>query len=146
MLTCNLLLFFIITFFFFITKLKINKSTFYKWYDKYEKEGFDGLKRKKSNRSGSWNKINESDRDKVVELALEKPELSSRELAWHITDTYRYYISESSVYRILKANGLITTPSFRIMSASDSFHDKICNVSGVCELLILNWYMRIIRI
>ena len=49
-----------------------------------------------------WNKINLADRDKVVEIALERPELSSRELAWHIIDKYSYYISESSVYRILK--------------------------------------------
>ena len=55
-----------------------------------------------------WNKINLADRDKVVEIALERPELSSRELAWHIIDKYSYYISESSVYRILKLNGLIT--------------------------------------
>jgi len=46
----------------------------------------------------------------VVEIALELPELSTRKLAWHIIDKYSYYISESSVYRILKLNGLITTP------------------------------------
>jgi putative transposase len=46
----------------------------------------------------------------MVEITLERPELSSRELAWHIIDKYSYYISESSVYRILKLNGLITTP------------------------------------
>jgi|TARA_B110000090_G_C13369689_1_gene441536 putative transposase len=44
-------------------------------------------------------------------MAIEKPELSFRELAWDITDKHNYYISESSVYRILKENGLITTPS-----------------------------------
>ena len=69
----------------------------------------------------------------MVEIALEKPELSSREVAWHITDNYKYYISESSVYRILKANGLITTPSFRIMSASDSFHDKTTAVNQMWQ-------------
>ncbi len=107
-----------------LRELKVNKTTFYKWYNDYLEKGYDGLARKQSKLKTSWNTINPSDRDKVVEIALEKPELSSRELAWHITDTYRYYISESSVYRILKSNGLITTPSFRIMSASDSFHDK----------------------
>jgi len=107
-----------------LRELKVNKTTFYNWYNCYIKDGYDGLARKKSSRSGSWNRINESDRDKVVEIALEKPELSSRELAWHITDKYGYYISESSVYRILKANGLISLPSFRVMSASDKFHDQ----------------------
>jgi len=69
----------------------------------------------------------------LIEIALEKPELSSRELAWYITDRYKYYISESSVYRILKANGLITTPSFRVMSASDSFHDKTTAVNQMWQ-------------
>lgn len=114
-------------------QLKVNKTTFYYWYKAYRKEGFDGLARKSAKRKEVWNKINEADRDKVVEIALERPELSSRELAWHITDKYCYYISESSVYRILKENGLITTPSFRVMSASDSFHDKTSAVNQMWQ-------------
>lgn len=116
-----------------LRELKVNKTTFYKWYNDYLEKGYDGLARKQSKLKTSWNTINPSDREKVVEIALEKPELSSRELAWHITDTYRYYISESSVYRILKSNGLITTPSFRIMSASDSFHDKTTTVNQMWQ-------------
>jgi len=107
-----------------LNQLKVNKTTFYKWYNAYLQAGYNGLARKASRRKGSWNRINDADRDTVVEIALSKPELSPRELAWNITDAYNYYISESSVYRILKENGLITTPSFRVMSASDSFTDK----------------------
>ena len=116
-----------------LKELKLNKTTFYNWYNSYLEKGYDGLARKRSKRQGTWNKINISDRNKVVEIALEKPELSSRELAWHITDTYSYYISESSVYRILKANGLISVPSFAIVSASDSFHDKTSRVNQMWQ-------------
>jgi putative transposase len=116
-----------------LRQLKINKSTFYNWYNEYLRNGYDGLTRKKVNRQTSWNQISDADRDKVVEIALEKPELSSRELAWYITDNYKYYISESSVYRILKANGLITVPAFRIMSASDSFYDKTTTVNQMWQ-------------
>ena len=56
-----------------LKELKVNKSTFYKWYNRYRSEGKQGLQRKK-NPVVSWNKINEADRDKVVEIALEKPE------------------------------------------------------------------------
>jgi len=112
-----------------LKELKVNKTTFYKWSKSYLDKGYDGLVRKQSSQKYSWNRINEADRDKVVEIALEKPVLLSRVLAWHITDTYSYYVRESSVYRILKANGLITTPSFRVMSASDSFHDKTTYVN-----------------
>ena len=67
-----------------LKELKINKTTFYNWYNLYTQRGFEGLARKKSERVGTWNKINIVDRDKVVEIALEKPELSSREVAWHL--------------------------------------------------------------
>lgn len=107
-----------------LKQLKVNKTTFYNWYNAYLNQGFEGLARKKSSKKPVWNKIAPADRDKVVEISLENPELSPRELAWSITDKYNYYISESSVYRILKENGLITTPSFRVMSASDEFYDK----------------------
>jgi len=56
-----------------LEELKINKTTFYNWYNSYAQQGFEGLKRKKSDRIGTWNKINNEDRDKVVEIALEKP-------------------------------------------------------------------------
>lgn len=46
-----------------LRELKINKTTFYIWYKAYNEKGYDGLARKKSERSGSWNKINEADRD-----------------------------------------------------------------------------------
>jgi len=57
----------------------------------------------------------------IVEVALDRPDLTPRELAWHITDTHDYFVSESSVYRILKAHDLITSPQFTVMRASDKF-------------------------
>ncbi len=57
----------------------------------------------------------------MVEVALDQPELTPRELAWHLTDTYEYFISESSVYRILKCHDLVTSPQFVVMSAADAF-------------------------
>ena len=116
-----------------LRELKLNKTTFYNWYRAYSEGGYEALARKPSERKSSWNRINQVDRDKVVEIALEQPELSPRQVAWYITDTFSYYISESSVYRILKANGLISTPSFRIMSASDSFHDKTTHVNQMWQ-------------
>jgi putative transposase len=116
-----------------LRELKVNKTTFYNWYKAYKEGGYDGLKRKRSKQVVSWNRINEADRDKVVEISLEKTEMSSREIAWYITDTYRYYLSESSVYRILKSHGLVSTPSFRIMSAGDSFRDKTTRVNEMWQ-------------
>ena len=60
----------------------------------------------------------------MVEVALEKPELSARELAWHITDNEGWFISERSVYRILRAYDLVTSPAYIVMSAADEFKHK----------------------
>jgi hypothetical protein len=54
----------------------------------------------------------------------EEPELSPRELAVRFTDTQRYFVSEASVYRLMKACDLVTSPAFAIIKAADEFHEK----------------------
>jgi transposase InsO family protein len=56
-----------------------------------------------------------------VETALEHPEKSPRELSCYITDKRGYYISESTVYRILKAHDLVTSPLYTVISAHEKF-------------------------
>ena len=70
-----------------LEELGINRSTFYEWYRNYLENGFEGLKPKVPDRKSFWNKIPNKERNKVVELALERTDLSPRELAFHITDT-----------------------------------------------------------
>ena len=107
-----------------LEELGINRSTFYQWYRNYLEIGFEGLKPKVPNRKSFWNKIPDRERNKVVELALEKTELSPRESAYHITDNQGWFISESSVYMILKERGLITSPAWIVMAAADEYKDK----------------------
>ena len=57
----------------------------------------------------------------VVGLALKEPELSPRELAIAFVDQQQYFVSEASVYRLLKAHDLITSPAFILMKAADHF-------------------------
>jgi transposase InsO family protein len=57
-------------------------------------------------------------------MALDQPELSPRELAVTFTDERAYFISEASVYRLLKAHDLITSPAFTVIKAGDEFKDK----------------------
>ena len=60
-------------------------------------------------------------REAILELALEKPELSPRELAVTYTDEQACFVSESTVYRLLKAHDLITSPAYILMEARDKF-------------------------
>ena len=80
-----------------------------------------GLKTRAKLQGVTGTVIPDSVRKLVVEVALDRPDLTPRELAWHITDIHDYYVSESSIYRILKAHDLITSPQFTAMSASDKF-------------------------
>jgi len=64
----------------------------------------------------------------VIELASEVPELFPRELAHGMIDQNGYFISESSVYRILKSRGLITSPAYIVMRACDKFKDTTTRV------------------
>ena len=110
-------------------ELGINKSTFYNWYGQYLKEGNDGLAPKTAVRNSYWNKIPDQVRNQVIELALELPDKSPRELAYHMIDVKHYYISDSSVYRILKKQGLITSPAHILMQESNEFKDKTTRVN-----------------
>jgi transposase len=87
------------------------KSTFYSWYQRYLAAGFDGLQDKASTRRAGWNRIPKAMQDQILELALERTDLSPRELAFRFTDENRYFVSDSSVYRLLKAADLITSPA-----------------------------------
>src|SRR5215471_14010945 len=60
----------------------------------------------------------------TLQLALDEPALSPRELAVRFTDKENYFVSEASVYRLLKAHDLITSPAFVVIKAADAFKDK----------------------
>jgi putative transposase len=64
---------------------------------------------------------------------LEHEELSSRELAYHIIDNHKWYISESSVYRILKRAGLITSLAHIVMSAANEFETKTRRINEMWQ-------------
>jgi transposase len=79
-------------------------SSFYEWYKRYQEEGYEGLAPLHRTFRRFWHAIPEWERQRVVEVAREYPEKPCREVAFHITDNEGYFISESSVYRILKAH------------------------------------------
>ena len=116
-----------------LREIGLNKSTFYNWYKVYSEKGVDGLAPCKRTSNRQWNTIPQEQKNLVVELALEFPELSSRELAYKLTDEQQIFISESSVYRILKGRGLITTPEHIFLSASDEFKNKTCFVNEMWQ-------------
>ncbi len=104
-----------------LQELDVPRSSFYRWYGAYLEEGEEGLIDKRPQPRQFWNRIPDTVRKKVVDLALEHPDQSSRQLAWLFTDQEGYFISESSVYRILKCFDLIESPAFQVITATDTF-------------------------
>jgi len=69
-----------------LEELDVPRSTFYRWYQRYQYEGHDGLADLKPRARQFWNRIPDMVRDQVVKIALEHPDKSARQLVWHITD------------------------------------------------------------
>ncbi|WP_152460659.1 MULTISPECIES: IS3 family transposase [unclassified Ruegeria] len=107
-----------------LEKLGIPKTTFYRWYGLYLSGGPEALEDRSPKPSRVWNRIPQPMREKIKDLALKESDLSPRELAVQFTDTEKYFVSEASVYRILKSYDLITSPAYVVLSAADEFHDK----------------------
>ena len=103
-----------------LDKLGIPKSTFYGWYERYREGGDEALADTRPNCNPVWNRLPKKVRKSILALALERPELSARELAVLYTER-GYFVSESSVYRLLKVHDLITSPAFILMKAADKF-------------------------
>ena len=104
--------------------LGIPSSTYYDWYARWHDGGFDALADRSPRPRPVWNRIPDRVRVDVVDFALEHEDLTPRELAVKYTDEKRYFVSESSVYRILSAEDLITAPAHVVIRAADEFHDK----------------------
>jgi transposase InsO family protein len=107
-----------------LAQLGIPSSTFYQWYARWAEGGVDALADRSPRPGSVWNRIPDEVREDFVEFALDHEDLTPRELAVKYTDEKRYFVSESSAYRILKAEDLITAPAHVVIRAADEFRDK----------------------
>jgi transposase InsO family protein len=124
--------------------LGIPRTTFYRWYEHYRLGGQDALQDKAPLPARVWNRIPDDVRGRLITLALDRPELSPRELAVTFTDTEGYFVSESSVYRLLKAHDLITSPAFIVIKAANEFKDRTTAINQMWQtdftyLKIIGW-------
>ena len=107
-----------------LEKIGIPRATFYRWYDLYRADGPEALDNRPPKPDRVWNRIPDDVRERIIRLALDEPALSPRELAVRFTDAEGYFVSEASVYRLLKARDLIASPAFIVMKAANEFSDK----------------------
>jgi putative transposase len=106
-----------------LDQLGIPRSTFYRWYDRYRARQDAVLADRIPAPRRVWNKLPAAINQALLELDFRQPDLSPRELATSFVDQRRYFVSEASVYRLLKAHDLITSPAFILLKAVDRFAD-----------------------
>jgi putative transposase len=94
--------------------LGIPKSSYYRWRQGQPDSG---------NRKRPWNRIIPEEEHKVLAVARDSSELSSRQLSAWITDNEGFAISESTVYRILRREGLVKRQETQLMAAKE-YHTK----------------------
>ena len=107
-----------------LEQLGVARRTFYRWYDRYLEGGLEALADRPSAPSRVWNRSGENIRQQIVAMALEQTDLSPRELAVRFTDEQRYFVSEATFYRLLKARDLITNSACTVIKAAEAFHTK----------------------
>jgi putative transposase len=93
--------------------LGISKSSYYRW-----RQG-----QSSGNRKRPWNRITPAEEDRILAVARKSPELSSRQLSAWITDHEGFAVSESTVYRLLRREGLVKRQETQLIAAKE-YHTK----------------------
>jgi putative transposase len=94
--------------------LGIPRSTYYRW-----RQGQNESKR----RARPWNRVTPNEERRILAVARDFPDLSSRHLAVWIIDHEGFAISESTVYRILKREGLVKRTEVQLVAGKE-YHNK----------------------
>ena len=124
-----------------LAQLRLPRSTYYRWLKRLS-EG--RLEDRKGGSLIPWNKIRPAEEARILAEARASPELSARQLAWRVTDSGHTYVSESTVYRILKREGLIKPAEIIGFKAAKEYRRKTTRpnelwASDCCHLRVVDW-------
>ena len=97
--------------------LGVPKSTYYRWLRRPRLDARPG------GGPTPRNRLSPPEEQTVLAVARRSPELSCRQLAAWITDNRGFPVSESTVYRILRQEGLIKSPEMQL-KAGKEYHRK----------------------
>jgi transposase InsO family protein len=103
-----------------LSEMGVAKSTYYRWRQGQRDQVLE-IQSRASRRP--WNRITSEEGGKVLAVARDFPELSSRQLATWITDNATFAVSESTVYRILRREGLVKRRDVQLVAGKE-YHTK----------------------
>ena len=104
-----------------LAELGIPRRTYYNWLKKQRQGRLldDGAKGRIP-----WNRLTPEEVNKVIEMARASPEASCRQLAYSLVDDESTSVSESTVYRILKREGLVKPAEVTGFAAGKEYRRK----------------------
>jgi len=108
-----------------LAEIGVPKSTFYRWRSHWQSEGRPAR--------APWNQLRPQEREAIVVEALCQPHLGCRELACWLTDQGAFSVSEASVYRVLKAQGLIPDRAPERAPAAKEFRHKTKRINELWQ-------------
>ena len=103
-----------------LRELGVPRSTYYRWLRRKEQQG---LEDDVGGGNPPWNRLTSQEVDCVPSAAREMPELSPRQLAAWTTDNQGFSVSESTVYRILRREGLVKRAEMQLATGKE-YHRK----------------------
>jgi len=98
------------------SQLQVPKSTYYRWRAR-ELQGKQECLAVSTRIP--WNRLSPPEEAAVLAAARESPEWSSRQLATWITDHQSLSVGESTVYRLLKKEGLVKPPVMQLVAGKE---------------------------
>lgn len=116
-----------------LKRLDVPLATYYRWRSIYREQGANALQNQPPIARKIWNRLPEAEEKLVLKLAAEYPERSAREISCHVVDRLGKYISESSVYRILKKHDLIRKHDTKRFPAGKEFKVKTTGINQLWQ-------------
>jgi len=124
-----------------VRELGLARSTYYRWLSR-QAEG--RLQDKKGGSSVPWNRLRPEEEATILAQARDSPELSARQLALRLTDKQGWYVSESTVFRLLKREGMIKPAEIIGFKAAKEYRRKTTRpnqlwATDCCHLRVIDW-------
>ncbi len=124
-----------------LAQLRLPRSTYYRWLKRLSEWR---LADRKGGSPVPWNKISPEEEAGILAEARASPEISCRQLALRITDSGRMYVSESTIYRILRREGLIKPVEIIGFKAAKEYRRKTQHpnelwATDCCHLKVMDW-------
>ena len=111
-----------------LAEIGVSRSSFYRWRRCVQGQPAPASRGECSGadkpRPPAWNRLRPEEWQAIMDQALAQPGLSARELALWLCDHAGFSVSESTVYRLLKAEGLLADRAADQVPAAKEFHHR----------------------